>query len=547
MVQPDLVHGAVCAGGLPDRRDWDVVCVGSGVGSLAAAATLARAGRSVLVLEAHDEVGGLTHTFARRARRWATGLHYTGWPTSYCCDFPELWDILTDGRAPWRRLPDEADVYMRPDGVFVRRGPRGHYRDDLLAAFPDERRAIDRYLDDMRRILADYLRFMTLQAVPPLLERLGLGWWLGRRFLRMDRLPLERYMDGLGASRRLREHLWFTWGNFDGRPERTSVGAYAVPMEFMMDGLWTAREGPRSVASAFVRALRASGGEIRRRARVTGLVFAGGRAVGVRVGDDEVRARTLVSGIGARETYQLLVPPERRPAHAARVLALPSTASIMTLYLMLDPRLLERHGLHAVNYWVEAEPGALYGYWNDLSKPPPWFVLSLAARFQEGEAGGAGDDGIQAELFLPVPGEHFARWQGTRTMRRGPDYDDFKTVLAELALDRAEQTWPGFRQAVRDREASTPLTIESYTGHPGGAAYGIAPVPGRYSERALRCLSGVPGLVLAGQDVAAGGVIGAFYGGLAAASAVLRRDAASLVLRGGRAVGEPVGFHGLQR
>ncbi|HEV3257837.1 MAG TPA: hypothetical protein VG013_13205 [Gemmataceae bacterium] len=150
-------------------------------------------------------------------------------------------------------------------------------------------------------------------------------------------------------------------------------------------------------------------------------------------------------------------------------------------------------------------------------------------------------------MFLPVPGEHFARWHETRTMRRGPDYDDFKTGLAELALDQAGRTWPGFRQAVRDREASTPLTIESYTGHLGGAAYGIAPVAGRYSERALRCLSGVPGLVLAGQDMATAGVIGAFYGGLAAAGAVLHRDAACLVLRGGRAGGKQVGFHGRRR
>jgi all-trans-retinol 13,14-reductase len=129
-------------------------------------------------------------------------------------------------------------------------------------------------------------------------------------------------------------------------------------------------------------------------------------------------------------------------------------------------------------------------------------------------------------------------------MRRGADSDDFKTGLAELALDQAERTWPGFRQAVRDREASTPLTIESYTGHLGGAAYGVAPVLGRHSERALRCLSEVPGLVLAGQDMAAAGVIGTFYGGLAAASAIHRRDAAPLVLRGGRAVGKQVGFPG---
>jgi len=74
------------------------------------------------------------------------------------------------------------------------------------------------------------------------------------------------------------------------------------------------------------------------------------------------------------------------------------------------------------------------------------------------------------------------------------------------------------------------LTIQSYTGHLDGAAYGIAPVPGRYSMRGLRVLCGIPGLMLTGQDVSTPGVIGAFYGGLATASAVLSRSAASVLL-----------------
>jgi all-trans-retinol 13,14-reductase len=208
----------------PAPPAWDVIGIGSGMGSLTAAATLARFGRSVLVLEAHGQLGGLTHTFRRKQHRWGSGLHYSGWPTTYDCDFPELWEILTGGRAPWTRLPDETDHYIRPDGRFVKRAPRDRYRDDLHAAFPAERRVIDHYLDDMRRINRDYLRFMTLQALPKAVEQLGLGWWLGRRFLKTDRLPVVRYMDAIGASQRLREHLWFTWGNFGGIPLETSVG-----------------------------------------------------------------------------------------------------------------------------------------------------------------------------------------------------------------------------------------------------------------------------------------------------------------------------------
>jgi all-trans-retinol 13,14-reductase len=118
-------------------------------------------------------------------------------------------------------------------------------------------------------------------------------------------------------------------------------------------------------------------------------------------------------------------------------------------------------------------------------------------------------------------------------MKRGPEYADVKARLVEAVLRRVEATWPGFGRHIRYLEGATPSTIESYTRHLHGAAYGIAPVPGRYGNRALRATTGVSGLFLAGQDVSAAGVIGAFYGGLAAASAVLWRSVPAVLLRQG--------------
>ena len=514
----------------PAPPAWDVICIGSGMGSLTAAATLARFGRSVLVLEAHGQLGGLTHTFRRKQHRWGSGLHYSGWPTTYDCDFPELWEILTGGRAPWTRLPDETDHYIRPDGRFVKRAPRDRYHDDLHAAFPAERRVIDHYLDDMRRINRDYLRFMTLQALPKAVEQLGLGWWLGRRFLKTDRLPVVRYMDAIGASQRLREHLWFTWGNFGGIPLETSIGAYAVPTEFLHDGMWTPAGGSRSVADAFAATVTAAGGALRTRAEVTGLVIDEGRVTGVRVGDEVLRARTVISGIGARETYRLLVPAERQPNHAERIMAMKPSCSMFSLYLALDRQALTRYGLTGVNYWAEAQPGGLRDHWTDLEGPPPWLLLSLAGRFHPSTTD---LNVVLGEVFTTLTAEHFVRWQGTRVMKRGAEYGDFKEHLAERVFQQMERFWPGIRQYVRYAEGATPLTIEAYTRHFDGAAYGLAPVPGRYNDRALRVLSGVPGLLLTGQDIATPGVIGAFYGGLVSASALMRRNLSSWLLRKG--------------
>jgi all-trans-retinol 13,14-reductase len=510
------------------KRVWDAIFIGSGISSLAGAATLAKCGRSVLVLEAHSQLGGLTHTFKRKGMRWGTGLHYTGWPTAYHNDFPALWDVLTGGRTAWVRLPENVETYLQPDGSkFIRHAGRERYREDLHAAFPGERQAIDRYLRDIRQITADSERFSTLQALPPMLERLGLGWWLGRRFLAMDRLPIMRYMDQIGASQRLRDHLWFAWCNFGGVPTDTSIASHAMPTEYMLDGLWMLADGSQAVAPAFAETITAAGGELRRNARVTGLLFEGSRVVGVEVNGEAIRGRAVISSIGARETYRMLVPPERRPAHAERIMRMKPSCSMFALYLALDRQALARYGLHGVNYWAEAQPGGLRQHWTDLDAPPPWLLLSLAARFHSAPNH---PDVALGEVFTTVTADHFIRWQGTRVMRRGAEYDDFKEQLTERVVEQMDRFWPGIRQYIRYVEGATPLTIEAFTRHFDGAAYGIAPAPGRYNERGLRIPTGIPGLLLTGQDIMAPGMIGAFYGGLVTASAILRWSAPSLLL-----------------
>ena len=61
------------------RRDvYDVIVVGSGIGGLTAAALLARAGRSVLVVERHDRVGGYAHAFRRGRYLFDSAVHLVG-------------------------------------------------------------------------------------------------------------------------------------------------------------------------------------------------------------------------------------------------------------------------------------------------------------------------------------------------------------------------------------------------------------------------------------------------------------------------------------
>ena len=71
------------------------------------------------------------------------------------------------------------------------------------------------------------------------------------------------------------------------------------------------------------------------------------------------------------------------------------------------------------------------------------------------------------------------------------------------------------------RELSTPLTVEHFTSHPGGRFYGLPMRPARYRSSPLSASTPIPGLYLAGSDVATLGIVGAMTGGVAAASQIL--------------------------
>ncbi|MEM8809381.1 MAG: FAD-dependent oxidoreductase, partial [Cyanobacteria bacterium P01_G01_bin.38] len=52
----------LAARALPDQTDYDTIVIGAGAAGLAAAQTLQKANRSVLLLEARDRIGGRVST-----------------------------------------------------------------------------------------------------------------------------------------------------------------------------------------------------------------------------------------------------------------------------------------------------------------------------------------------------------------------------------------------------------------------------------------------------------------------------------------------------
>ena len=89
----------------------DAIVIGSGIGGLTTAGILAKTGKSVLVLEQHDQAGGSCHTYIERGFEFDVGIHYIGQMKEGSVN-RVLIDELTESGVEWAPLEEIYDTVM---------------------------------------------------------------------------------------------------------------------------------------------------------------------------------------------------------------------------------------------------------------------------------------------------------------------------------------------------------------------------------------------------------------------------------------------------
>ena len=525
---------------------YDVAIIGGGHNGLTAAAYLAGAGLSVIVLEKNEVAGGaaITEEFVPGFRNSVASYTVSLLSPLVLRDL-ELarhgLEIVERPVANFWPIGGGRSLLM-PYGTAARQKAVAEHSPNDAQRLPAYEGAIDRAAAVLRDLVS---------RVPPnagggiaeILESARLGSRLYRLSLEDKRLVLDLFtrsaadfLDGWFESEVVKAAF-----AFDG-----IVGAYAAPSmpgtAYVLlhhcfgevngkAGVWGhAIGGMGAITAAMRRAAEGRGARIRTGAEVRRVTVAGGRATGVELTSGEIiRARAVASNIAPKPLLTRLVPEGAvDPALRARFAAMRTGSGTFRMNVALSelPGFSDRPGTdpqphHGAGIIIGPTLSYLERAWLDArslgwSREPVVEMLIPST----------------LDASLAPPGRHVASLFVQHVAPHLPDGRSWadgreREAFADVVVATVTRHAPNFARAILGRQILSPLDLESRFGLPDGDIFhGQLSLDQLFSARPVLGYAAhrmpVPGLYLCGSGAHPGGGVTGLPGRNAAR--VIARD-----------------------
>jgi len=509
---------------------FDTIIIGSGVGGLATAICLARAGQKVLVLEQHYVPGGWSHSFTIGGQRFSPGVHYVG--------------LIDEGQSTnelYRGLGVANDmVFFRMNekayehcliGNQTIDMPQGidNLKKALSERFPAEEKNIDEYLTLVQNVSRE------LQLMPKLK-----GWWQKitvpfrtKNFGKFALFSVKRVVDWHVKDPLLKAVLNIQSGDHGVSPNRGCFPVHCSVMSHYFDGGFYPMGGGGGIVKAMTNAVKRHGSEVRVKQNVSKILIEDKKAVGVLLADGtKIVASTIVSNADPTITYQDLIGKEHLSKSLVKKLEKTKySVTSLILFLTLDMDVTP-FGLDSGNIWI-AKDADLDKHFHQLMTEDcaegdefPALFVSCTTLKDPASFNGRYHN---FEIVTYVDYDHIKDFQGPEDYHC-PEYLEFKEKITQKFLNNIEKIIPGARNHIVQAELGTPKTNEFYINSTKGNVYGTEKTLNQVGPFAFKNKTEIENLYLCGASTLSHGVGGATHSGVNAAALILKCSTDDLII-----------------
>ena len=497
------------------KDKYEVIVIGAGIGGLSTAGLLAKAGKSVLVLDQRPEPGGVCHSFERDGYTFDVGPHLLSGCGREGVVTNQLRELGVADSVEFLDVNPLANIIL-PDFSMEVPSDTRQFVENLCKEFPDNRSGIEMLFREMQQTYEEMndlpstfslLQFLKVPVTHPV-------------FMKYPSQTFDTMAEDFVMDERINAAISSFWSYFGIPPSKMSALFWAaVVMGYLNQGGHIVKGGSAKLGQAYVKAIESFGGEFLPEHQVDEITVKNGKATGVKlrsvngrwdskgryVGNEKsgelstVKADVIISNADAGTTLNSMLPPSTVSDKFLEKLAgQEETPSLVKISLGVKMDIPEGMRYHDTIIYDSYDMDKIFERMcEELPDSPVDITIPSLT-----------------DPSLAPEGGHLIHLWNYAPFNDGNSWDDIAEEVADKMILSAEKYLPGLKDAIDVKLIMTPNSMYKYAQTKKGAPYGWTFSPSQIGVNRLQPRTPIKNVLLAGHWTTPGaGVAGVAMSG----------------------------------
>ena len=409
-------------------KNYDVIVIGAGLAGMTLANKLGKDGKSVLLLESHNKLGGFATWFKRKEGEHIFDVSLHGFPVGMIKTTRKYWSKQIADRIH----PLKSVRYVNPQFELETDFTKEHFIKVLNEKFQVPHETVEAFFKE----LAEMNFYDNSQMT--------------------NRELFEKYFPGRNdITRFLLEPIVYANGS---NLEDPAISYGIVFSNFMSKGVYIFQGGTDTMISMMRDELLKNGVDIQTQARVEKIVIEDNSTKGVILKGNFIHSKAVVSNSNLKSTiFKMVGESYFSNSFLEKARAVRLNTSSCQVYLGIRAG----ESIPFVGDLVFTSEDREFS--TDLILSPQIGSQTFSIYYPESRP--------HLSPKYAIVSSSNARYEDWINLSQ-QDYELRKNMLIQKALDGIEKIIPGVKEKIDYIDAATPLTVERYTLHEKGASFG---------------------------------------------------------------------------